>query len=125
MECMEEFFKSIIDQDNCAVVVCDTEHKIVYMNPAAINHYAKYGGASILGQSLLHCHNDKSVEMIQKVVGWFRESQTNNRVHTFYNEKQNKDVYMIALRDKEKNLIGYYEEHEFRNRDNTPFYDLR
>lgn len=63
--------------------------------------------------------------MIQKVVGWFRESQTNNRVHTFYNEKQNKDVYMIALRDKEKNLIGYYEKHEFRNRDNTPFYDLR
>lgn len=124
MDRVDELLKSIIDQDNCAVVVCDIEHKIVYMNPAAVKNYAKYGGQAILGQSLMNCHNPQSREMIEKVVEWFGKSSDNNRVHTFYNEKQNKDVYMIALRDGEKNLIGYYEKHEFRNRDNTPFYEM-
>jgi hypothetical protein len=32
---------------------------------------------------------------------------------------------MIALRDGKGNLIGYYEKHEYRNRDITPFYDFK
>lgn len=32
-----------------------------------------------------------------------------------YNEKENKDVYMVALRDAQGELIGYYEKHEYRN----------
>ena len=37
--------------------------------------------------------------------------------------KQNKDVYMVALRD-EGNLIGYYEKHEYRNSETMKPYDL-
>lgn len=44
-------------------------------------------------------------------------------VYTFYNEKQNKDVYMVALREKGK-LIGYYEKHEYRDRETMKMYDL-
>ena len=40
-----------------------------------------------------------------------------------YNEKQNKDVYMVALR-KEGKLIGYYEKHEYRDRETMKLYDL-
>ena len=29
------FFKSVVDQDRAAVVLCDLEHTIIYMNPAA------------------------------------------------------------------------------------------
>ena len=29
---------------------------------------------------------------------------------------------MIALRDEQENLIGYYEKHEYRDRDMTSFY---
>lgn len=43
-----------------------------------------------------------------------REKEQNRIVYTFHNEKQNKDVYMVALRDESK-LIGYYEKHEYRN----------
>ena len=39
------------------------------------------------------------------------------------NEKQNKDVYMVALRDVGK-LIGYYEKHEYRNVETMKQYDL-
>ena len=26
------FYKSIVDQDRCAVVICNLEHEIIYMN---------------------------------------------------------------------------------------------
>lgn len=39
------------------------------------------------------------------------------------NAKQNKDVYMVALRDEGK-LIGYYEKHEYRNVETMKQYDL-
>ena len=36
---LDLLFKSIIDQDTAAVVVCDVNSNIVYMNPAAIKRY--------------------------------------------------------------------------------------
>ena len=118
-----DFFKSIIDQDRCAVVICNSEHEIIYMNPAAIRNYAKRGGEKLVGQNILDCHNAESGEKIRQVVEWFAASPDHNLVYTFYNEKQNKDVYMVALR-AEGELIGYYEKHEFRNRETMKPYDL-
>ena len=42
----------------------------------------------------------------------------------FFNEKENKDVYMVALRDDEETLIGYYEKHEYRYKETAPLYDF-
>lgn len=124
MHTLTPFFHSILTQDTASIVICDLAHTIIYMNPAACANYKKYGGQSLIGKSLLTCHNDQSCEAIKKVVAWFSGSTEHNRVHTFYNEKQNKDVYMIALRDENENLIGYYEKHEFRTKDETPFYKM-
>lgn len=120
---LNQFFKSIIDQDRAAVVICDLEHTIVYMNPIAIERYAKRGGAKLIGCSLLNCHNPESNQRIKEVVEWFSESEDNNIVYTFHNEKENKDVYMVALRDEDKKLIGYYEKHEYRNLETMQKYD--
>ena len=120
---MNAFFKSVIDQDRAPVVICDLNHVIVYMNPVAEKNYEKWGGADLVGNSLMDCHNEKSREAIEKVVEWFKESVENNIVYTFYNEKQNKDVYMVALRDDTGELIGYYEKHEYRNREMMERYD--
>lgn len=119
------FFKSIVDQDECAVVVCSRTHEIIYMNPAAVQNYARYGGSTLVGRSILECHNEHSCEVIKNVVSWFEESEDNNRVHTYFNPKQQKDVYMIALRNEEKELIGYYEKHEYRKVDESPFYRMK
>ena len=119
------FFKSIIDTDTAAVVVCDLKHDIVYMNPAAAERYKKHGGYELMGKSLLDCHSPAANEKINQVVDWFAKSPDNNRVYTFYNEKENKDVYMIALRDDRGTLIGYYEKHEYRNRETMEFYDMK
>lgn len=116
------FFRSMAEADCCAVVICNPAHEIIYMNPAAIERYARWGGEKLLGRSLLDCHGASSREMIQKVTDWFRESKDHNRIYTSYNEKENKDVYMVALRDENGSLIGYYEKHEYRNRETETFY---
>lgn len=117
------FYKSVLEQDRAAVVICNLEHTIIYMNPVAIQNYAKRGGEKLIGQSLLDCHNAESVKRIQQVIDWFAADASHNLVYTFHNEKQNKDVYMVALRDGDK-LIGYYEKHEFRNPETMKKYDL-
>lgn len=123
MENMMKFYKSILEQDRSAVVICNLKHEIIYMNPAAVNSYEKWGGNKLLGKCLLDCHNPESREKIQQVVDWFKADENHNIVYTFHNEKQNKDVYMVALRD-EGELIGYYEKHEYRNRETMKMYDL-
>ena len=122
---MNMVYKSVLEADRAAGVICDLEHKIIYMNPAAISRYEKWGGKGLLGKSLLDCHNEKSREMIQKVVGWFRESKDNNLVYTSYNQKENKDVYMVALRDESGDLIAYYEKHEYRDKETMKMYDIK
>ncbi|MGN0339189.1 MAG: PAS domain-containing protein [Lachnospira sp.] len=123
-ENLSAYFKSILEQDRAAVVICNLQHEIIYMNPAAVVNYAKWGGDRLIGKSLLDCHNPESVESIKKVVEWFAADESHNIVYTFHNEKQNKDVYMVALRDN-GSLIGYYEKHEYRNPETMKRYDLR
>ncbi len=119
------FFESVLEQDRCAVVLCDLEHTIIYMNHAAGERYAKWGGMALLGKSLLDCHTPQANEMIKKVVAWFQESREHNVIYTFRNEKENKDVYMVALRDNGGTLIGYYEKHEYRDRETMKLYDFK
>ena len=116
---LNKLFKSIIDRDNAAIVVCDTDSVIVYMNPSAVKRYHR----DLTGKSLRDCHNAKSNEMIDKVLSWFKKSSDNNIIFTYHNEKENKNVHMVALRDDNKNLIGYYEKHEYRNKENAKPYE--
>jgi len=122
---LNQLFKSILEQDTAPVVICNLDHTIIYMNPVAAIRYGKRGGYELVGRNLLECHNPSSGEMINKVVAWFKADKSNNRVFTFHNEKENKDVYMIALRDDEGNLIGYYEKHEYRNPETMGLYDIK
>lgn len=119
------FFKSIIDQDTAPIVICDLEHTVVYMNKVACDRYAKYGGAQLVGKNLLCCHNEVSKEKIINVLDWFKDSRLNNIVHTYYNPKENKDVYMVALRSDDGTLVGYYEKHEYRNIETAELYSMK
>ena len=115
---INKLFKSILEKDTAPIVVCDLEHKIVYMNLSAIERYHK----DLTGSNLKDCHNAESNEMIDKVVSWFGESADNNIIYTYHNEKENKDVYMVALRDDDGTLIGYYEKHEYRKKETVGLY---
>ena len=115
---LSALFKSIIDADEAPVVVCDTASVIVYMNPSAV---ARYHG-NLTGRSIMDCHNPASREAISRVLDWFLASPAHNRVFTSRNERENKDVYMIALRNETGELIGYYEKHEYRNPETALLY---
>lgn len=115
---------SVLEQERAPVVLCDLEHTIVYMNRAAEKKYEREGGKALVGSSLLACHSAKANEIINKVLSWFAESESNNMIYTFRNDKENKDVYMVALRDESGKLIGYYEKHEYRNREQAEKYDF-
>lgn len=117
---LNKLFKSIIDQDRAPVVVCDLESTIVYMNPASV---ARYHG-DLTGKNLRACHNAESNDKIDKVLAWFFQSVNNNSVYTSRNDRENKDVYMIALRDGDGTLIGYYERHEYRDRETAGLYKM-
>ncbi len=118
------FLKSLADSDTAPIVICDTEHNIVYINPSAALKYEKWGGNDLVGKSIFSCHNIHSVEIIKKVVDWFAENPQNNKIFTYHNPTENKDVYMIALRDENGGLIGYYEKHEYRNAETAELYDF-
>jgi len=116
-----KLLKSVLDQDNAPVVVCDIDDTVVYMNPSSIEHYHK----DITGESIKRCHPPKANEMIDKVVLWFKESKNHNIIYTYRNDEENKDVYMVALRDDDGSLIGYYEKHEYRNREKSNLYNFK
>lgn len=118
------YFKSVIDADEAPVVICNLSHTVVYMNPTAVKRYEKRGGAALIGRSLMGCHNADSKDKIERVIAWFKKDPANNKVYTFHNEKENKDVYMIALRNGDGELIGYYEKHEYRNIESMALYDI-
>ena len=44
MDPLSQMFKSAMEMDRSAVVICDLQHTIVYMNPVAIEKYEKWGG---------------------------------------------------------------------------------
>ena len=115
---INKLFKSILEQDTAPVVICDMDDIIVYKNPSAIKRYHK----DLTGRSIKECHPPKANEMIEKVLAWFKESKDNNIIYTYRNDEENKDVYMVALRDDEGNLIGYYEKHEYRNKETVGLY---
>ncbi len=117
---LNKLFKSILDQDRAPIVVCNTESVVVYMNPSAIKRYQK----DLTGSSVKDCHSDTANHKIVRVLDWFSKSKDNNIVYTYFDEKENKDVYMIALRDDSGDLIGYYEKHEFKNRETVKPYNF-
>jgi len=65
---LNAYFKSIIDQDREAVVICDLDHTILYMNPAAVVDYKKYGGASLLGTLRLTAKTPGLAECLEECV---------------------------------------------------------
>lgn len=96
------------------------QSKVVYMNSSAIARYKK----DLTGRNLKNCHPAAANEKIDQVLKWFGKSRDNNIVYTFRNDEENKDVYMIALRDADGVLIGYYEKHEYRDREIGKLYDI-
>ena len=60
------FLAAILDSLKDPVLVADTEHVTRYMNRAAVAHYEE--GESLIGRSLLDCHNKQSQQMMIEIL---------------------------------------------------------
>jgi len=118
---LNKLLKSVLNQDISPVVVCDINDIIVYMNKVAVERYHK----DLTGCNIKDCHPPKARESIDRVLNLFKESKDNNIVYTYRNDGENKDVYMVALRDDDGTLIGYYEKHEYRNKETIGLYQVK
>ncbi|MBR1476059.1 MAG: PAS domain-containing protein [Muribaculaceae bacterium] len=61
------------EQLHCAITVCDNEGTIIYMNERSRLTFSK-DGASMVGQNLFPCHQERSRQMIRHMM----ESDTTN-----------------------------------------------
>jgi len=101
-----ELLELIMDSMKDPVVFADNNHIIKYMNRAAVSHYKK--GTSLLGSSLLNCHNAESVRIITEV----HERMKDGLEEELISDNERHRVFMRAVKDREGNLIGYYERFE-------------
>ncbi len=96
----------ILDSLVDPVLVADTEHTIIYMNSAAVDHYT--GGETLMGTSLLDCHNEDSRELMIEVLA----ALENGEEERLISDNEKRRIYMRAVRDEGGEVVGYYERYE-------------
>lgn len=97
---------AILDSLKEPILFADTEHVTRYLNEAAIAWYEE--DDSLIGRSLLDCHNERSQQMMKEILAAMHEGLeeqliTDNKEHR---------IYMRAVRDAGGKVLGYYERYE-------------
>jgi DUF438 domain-containing protein len=97
---------AVLDSVNQPILIADTAHIARYMNKAAVHFYT--GGLDLIGKSVLECHNpDSCTKILEGLVEFGRGAD-----EYLYRETENKRAFMVAVRDSEGQLLGYYERFE-------------
>ena len=60
--------ENLFEEFNGAITICDLDGIIAYMNRASIVQFAKYGGAGLIGQSLVDCHPEPSKTKLKEML---------------------------------------------------------
>lgn len=63
-----------IDGVEAAIVVCDAQGLIIYMNHQAEINFADEGGTALLGRNLLDCHPEPSRSKLRELLEHQREN---------------------------------------------------
>lgn len=74
-----------------SITVTDKEANILFMNDKALSTFAKYGGTSLIGQSLFNCHAESSAAKIRSLL----ETGGTN-VYTIEKQGQKKLIWQSA-----------------------------
>jgi PAS domain-containing protein len=101
------FMAAILDSLKDPVLVADTEHTILYLNRAAIAYYEE--GESLLGRSLLDCHNERSCHMMVEILAAMQQERLEEQLIT---DNEKRRIFMRAVRDPQGRVLGYYERYE-------------
>lgn len=97
---------AILDSLKDPLLFADTEHTIRYMNRAAIAHYSE--GESLIGRSLLDCHNEQSQQQIIEILATMQAGEEERLI----TDNEEHRIYMRAVRGADGQVLGYYERYE-------------
>ncbi|WP_303838102.1 hypothetical protein [Ruminococcus flavefaciens] len=117
-----DFFKGIIDSEEGPIVLCNLDYRIIYENPAALSYYSSI--SPITGRLLSTIMDEEMMSKVVMSVEWFKEDTKNNKVFAFHDKKNNMDMYILAIRNTNGELIGFYGRREDRNPDSGKEFDL-
>lgn len=98
---------AILDSLKNPVLFTNIDHVVRYMNKAAIKHYE--GGESLIGTSLLECHNEQSRILILEIMESMQAGKEDERL---ISEEEGHLIFMRAVRDASGKVLGYYERYE-------------
>ena len=97
---------AILDSLKEPILFADTEHVTRYMNQAAIGFYE--GGESLIGRSLLDCHNQRSQKLMIDILASMHQGEEERLI----TDNEEHRITMRAVRGREGDLLGYYERYE-------------
>ena len=117
-----EFFNGIIDSEEGPIVICNMDYRIIYENPAAIKYYTPV--SPLTGKLLSSVMDEEMMSKVTMCVEWFKEDAKNNRVFALHDNHNNMDMYILAIRNSDSKLIGFYGRHEDRTPDSGKLFDL-
>jgi PAS domain S-box-containing protein len=101
--------RALLDSIADPIVFADSDHVIRYLNPAAARQHAAKGRTDLLGKSLADCHKPESMEKIRRIHAQLQDGV--DEVFEAVNRK-NQRVFVRAVRDDDRRLLGYYERFE-------------
>lgn len=87
-----------------AITICDADLNITYMNEKSLETWEKQGGSSLIGTSLLACHQERSRQMIR---GLLASGGTN--AYTIQKNGVKKLIYQTAWKDSNGEIAGLAE----------------
>ena len=106
----DRIYEAILDSIPHRLVFVDHDHVIRYLNRAAKAwFYEKRGYADLIGKSIFACHNPASRERVLALFERLRQGE--DAVFVKITPEKEK-ASMMAVRDAEGRLIGYWERFE-------------
>lgn len=97
---------AILDSLKDPILFADVEHVTRYMNKAAIAYYDD--GESLIGRSLLDCHNERSQQMMIEILAEMHQGLEERLI----TDNDRHRIYMRVVRDAGGKVLGYYERYE-------------
>lgn len=105
---MNEKFEDIVPdwafRMNCAVTVADADCRIIYMNERSRQTFAKRGGAALIGHNLMEYHNDRSKDIIRRLL-----AKGGTNAYTIEKEGLRKMIFQSAWFDSTGKVAGLVE----------------
>ena len=106
-------YEAILDSIHHRLVFVDNDHVIRYLNRAARQwFYQKRGFDDLVGKSLFDCHKPASRG---KILELYARLQQGEEVAFVKVTKKNEKASMVAVRDAQGRLLGYFERFEQLN----------